>query len=184
MRGRRRRPAARARRGTGARAWQLLAGAGLLWGLLPGWLMAHGSDIVLSRAQAGPFILYAWIAPWPAETGEVHVTVSVNEPARDTPQQENPVLNAQVTVQAAPAQAAGPAVQAPATHANAVNKLFYEARFVLPTPGEWTLTLQVQSDAGAAELALPLTVIGEELRAPAGWWGRLMAWTRSLFAGT
>jgi hypothetical protein len=35
------------------------------------------------------------------------------------------------------------AASVPVTHANAVNKLFYEADFTLPTEGEWEIRLTV-----------------------------------------
>lgn len=189
----------RARQRWGLRLLWLLGGLCLCWGGRIGLLEAHGGGTpVVSAVPSGPFVLYAWIEPWPAETGELHVTVSVNAPAPDDAERKDPVLQANVVIQAMPADNADRMVQAVATHEQAANKLFYEGRLVLPTPGVWNLQLRIDAQQGTTTHELPIEVTGAALDAipeeqepvagtesgngEHGFLGRLLAWFRSLFA--
>ncbi len=143
---------------------------------------AHGTgEPLLTHEPVGPYILYAWLEPWPAATGTMHVTVSVNEPLSDNPQQTYPVLNADVILRAHPPDPEAVGVQTQATHENALNKLFYEGRLFLPTPGQWQLYLDIQADMGSATHTWMVDVGGPTQTAPMGFIPRLADWFRSLF---
>ncbi len=143
---------------------------------------AHGTgEPLLAHEPVGPYILYVWIEPWPAETGEMHVTVSVNEPLPDKPEQTYPILHADVTLRAEPVAHEAEVVQAQATHEKAVNKLFYEGHLFLATPGQWTLYLEIRSEAGTATHEWILDVGGDNKPVQRSMGHRIMNWFRNLF---
>lgn len=163
------------------RIWAFVAC--MLWIMgICGTVHAHGSgEPLLAHEEVGPYILYVWIEPWPGETGEMHVTVSVNEPVPGNPVQTYPVLDAHVTLNAQPLDHEAATVQVSATHENAINKLFYEGRPFLATPGQWELHLDIQAEAGSATHAWIVDVGGTPQQVRTGWGQRLLDWFRSLF---
>lgn len=144
-----------------------------------------GGDPVISEAPAGPYLLYVWLEPNPPAQGEQHVTVSVNLSASGTASESEPVLNAAVTVTAIPQPSEESdrenlqAVSAVATHAQATNKLFYEARLDLAGAGPHLITVNVEADAGSAEYEFPAEVSPKERQ---GILQKFLSWLRQLFA--
>ena len=122
---------------------------------------AHGGGTPqLVQAPSGPYQVYAWTNPDPPRAGVVHVTVALVDPAT-----QQPVLNANVQILAAPGTGREP-VSAPATHENAVIKTYYEADLDLPSTGPWQITV-AHSDAagsGSAAFALDLQPAGRNWR--------------------
>ncbi len=143
---------------------------------------AHGSgEPLLAHEEVGPYILYVWIEPWPGTTGEMHVTVSVNEPVADRSLQTYPVLDANVTIVAKHLDLEVDAVRVQATHEHAVNKLFYEGRLWLAAPGIWELQLDIQAAAGNITHTWIVDVGGDPQPVRTGFGQRLLDWFRSLW---
>ncbi len=171
---------------TRAGSWRLVAGAVLCLTVLICALPARpvhghaGGEPVIAEAPAGPFVLYVWLDPAPAVAGEQHVTISVNAPVPGTVDEETvPVLDAEVWVSATAAGDPDRVVSAPATHEQAANKLFYEARLELPQSGSWQLAIAIVSGTETATLEFALEVEAAETSGPLQ---RFMAWLRSLFS--
>jgi hypothetical protein len=114
---------------------------------------AHGGGTPqLVQTPSGPYQLYAWTNPNPPRAGVVHVTVALAEPAS-----QQPVLNADVQIVAAPGDGGEP-VSVPATHQNAVIKTYYEADLTLPTAGKWQFTVSHSDAAGRGSASFELDV--------------------------
>lgn len=114
---------------------------------------AHGGGVPqLVQTASGPYHLYAWTNPNPARAGVVHVTVALAEPAS-----QQPVLNADVRIVAAPVDGGQP-VSVPATHENAVIKTYYEADLDLPAAGTWQFTVSHSDAAGSGSASFDLDV--------------------------
>jgi len=139
-----------------------LAILGLLLTALPAQAaLAHGGGAPrLTNADAGPYWVSAWTQPDPLRVGQAHVTVAVSEPnptagAREAGQ---PVLGATVSVRFEPLDRAGETLNLAATHAGAVNKLFYETDLELPHTGRWQVTVFVEGPAGAGSASFEAQV--------------------------
>lgn len=171
-----------------AGSWRLVAGAVLCLTVLIGAFPARpvhghsGGEPVIAEAPAGPFVLYVWLDPAPAVAGEQHVTISVNAPAPGTVDETVPVLDAEVRVSATAAGDPDLVVSAPATHAQAANKLFYEARLELPQSGSWQLAIAIATETETATLEFGLEVEAAETARP--FLQRFAGWLRSLFAAS
>ncbi len=114
--------------------------------------LAHGGGAPrLTNADAGPYWVSAWTQPDPLRVGQAHVTVAVSEPNPSGGAREAgpPVLGATVNVRFEPLDHAGETLNVAATHAGAVNKLFYETDLDLPHTGRWQVTVFVAGPAGA-----------------------------------
>jgi len=122
-----------------------LAGASILF--------ADGGTLVL-RKQTGPLTISIFSSPEPLRVGPADLSVMVQR-AND----KSEVLDANVKLHLTHAGPEGIAeVFAPATHANAANKLFYAARLDFPVAGVWRLASIVESKNGSAEVAGEVTV--------------------------
>ena len=86
------------------------------------------------RQQVGPLIVTVFSAPVPLRVGSADLSVLV-QTVRDA----SPVLNAEVALQLS--SPGSPAIHVPATRAQATNKLLYAAHPVLPSAGQWRLTV-------------------------------------------
>ncbi len=178
------------RAGTGCKCKYRVGGLLLCLTVLAGIVLPRpvhghaGGEPVISEAPAGPFVLYVWLDPVPAVVGEQHVTVSVNAPVPGQADETVPVREAEVRVLATRAGDPDVTVSARATHAQAANKLFYEARLELPQPGAWQLSVTIAAGTETAAIALPLEV-EEAGTEPAGTFlQRFAGWLRGLFART
>ena len=145
-------------------ALSLLFSASVVWG-------HGGGEPFLSDVAAGPYSLYVWLDPLPAQTGELHVTVSVNT-AGDSASE--PVIGLPVLMRARHPD--GWEVEAPATHENAHNKLFYEGRLDLPQAGTWTIDLLMGDASEQVVHAIEVDVAAQ----PSAWQA-FLNWFRALF---
>ena len=145
-------------------ALSLLLSASAVWG-------HGGGEPFLSDVQVGPYSLYVWLDPLPAQTGELHVTVSVNLPATDG---SEPVTGLKVLMRATHPD--GGVVEVPATHDNALNKLFYEGRLGLEQAGTWTIDLLIGD--GPDQVAHAVEV---DVAAKPSAWQAFLGWFRALF---
>ncbi len=131
-----------------------------LFFLAAGVVFGDGGTM-LFRQQAGPFVITAFAEPAPVRVGVADISTMVQ---RETDQ--STVLDAKVSVhlkQSAPGKIVE--LVAPATHANATNKLLYAAHLNIPSTGEWTLSVDVSEKQGAALASTEINILPPE---PAG----------------
>jgi hypothetical protein len=138
--------------------WVLVAALLLLVGLgagVPATLAHGGGTPQLTGVKAGPFQVFAWSSPDPVRVGTMHVTVALAEPTDQTP-----VLDADVAIELVPVAVEGvvEAVVARATHADAVNKVTYEADIEVPAAGQWQVTVDYSTKEGTGRTGFDLTV--------------------------
>ena len=100
-------------------------------------LLANGGTVRLSREPVGPYLVSVMSSPTPLRTGEVDISVLVQDSAEEV------VPGVVVAVEAVPAAAAGDAIRHPATRQQATNKFFLAAKFDVETPGEWEFRVRV-----------------------------------------
>ena len=151
--------------------------------LVPRQVYGHsGGEPVVTAAPVGPFVLYVWLDPVPAVVGEQHVTVSVNQPTPGNADETMPVLDAEVVVSATLAGDPDLVVSVLATHAQAANKLFYEARVELPQPGFWQLSIGIGSGTEAASYEFALEVAEASAEFSGTVMQRFMGWLKGLFS--
>ena len=144
----------------------------LVWVLSVSPVWGHGGgEPFLSDVEAGPYSLYVWLDPLPAQTGELHVTVSVNLP---TANGSEPVTGLPVLMRARHPD--GWTIEAEATHENALNKLFYEGRLDLKQEGTWTVELLLGDAPDQVAHAFDVDVAAR----PSGWQA-FLNWFRALF---
>lgn len=107
-------------------------------------LQANGGTVRISRAPVGPYLVTIYSSPTPLRTGEVDVSVLVQDSA-------DAVLDVPVSVEAHPLAladgAGGEPVRLEATRRQATNKLFKAAKFDVAEPGDWEFRVRV-ADAG------------------------------------
>lgn len=120
-------------------------------------LQGNGGTVRISSAPLGPYLVTVYSSPTPLRTGEVDVSVLVQDSART-------VLSPMVTVEAhavslAPGVSEGP-IRREADRAQATNKLFQAAKFDVTAPGEWEFRVSV-ADAGS--LSFRTTVVKSTL---------------------
>jgi hypothetical protein len=139
------------------RAWWLYVLALLLMccALLAPTAFANGGEVRVSNAPAGPYAVTVFTSPTPFRAGPVDISVYVAEG-----QNLAPVEDAQVTVTVEPIGHAGAGGSYPATHEQATNKLFYAAKFTLPSDGQWRVTVDVDGPLGSGSTAFELEAGG------------------------
>jgi hypothetical protein len=114
--------------------------------------LADGGQMCVSQS-AGPFDITVFTAPSPARVGPVDVSVLVMDRAGHVP-----VLDADVQVELRSPTPPAFARSATATHAGAVNKLFYATTLDVPSAGRWVLNAQVRSAAQSATVSCELAI--------------------------
>lgn len=112
--------------------------------VLAGPLMANGGTVRISRAAVGPYLVSVFTSPTPLRTGEVDVSVLVQDTVREA------VLDVPVAVEAVPVGFDAAPVRHEATREQATNKLFKAAKFDVTTPGEWEIRVHVGGEEGGA----------------------------------
>ncbi len=119
-------------------------------------LHAHGGTGTqqINNEDIGPYRVFVWSDPDPPQVGEYHVAVALTESLPDDPSgfAGKPIFDADVTVTLTHLES-GQAFTDRATHENAANKVYYEARFQVPEPGEWQVQVAVQGAEGTGEVA-------------------------------
>lgn len=116
-----------------------------------GTALADGpGEIRLADAPVGGYRLTVATSPSPLEVGDALVSVLVQDDRR------MPVLDATVSVQAAPAGTplGEPVLARPGTIAN---RLLYAATIRIDRPGAWVLFVRVDGERGGGEVTLELT---------------------------
>jgi heme/copper-type cytochrome/quinol oxidase subunit 2 len=127
-----------------------------------GWIgvaHAHGGGYPqITNAEAGPYLVTVWTQPQPLRIGEAHFTVAVSEPVAEGLTSSLPVLNATVELELAPAGTAAAALKLPATHADSINKLYYETDVELTEAGTWNILVTVAGEDGAGSTEFSVDV--------------------------
>lgn len=128
----------------------IAAGALLLAPALP--LLANGGTVQVSRAAVGPYIVSVFTSPTPLRTGEVDVSVLVQDSVREA------VVDVPVVVVAEPVGHAAAPLRHEATRAQATNRLFKAAKFPVTEPGDWRLGVEVGgAEGGSVAFEVTLT---------------------------
>ena len=105
-------------------------------------LLANGGTVRVSRAPAGPYLVSVMSSPTPLRTGEVDISVLVQDSAYDV------VPGTRVVVEAVPVDTAGETIRHAATRQQATNKFFVAAKFDVAAPGEWEFRVHIGEDEG------------------------------------
>lgn len=124
----------RSRRASGPLRLRPALTAALLLTAAP--LLANGGSVRVSRAPVGPYFVSVFSSPTPLRTGEVDISVLVQDSA-------DAALDVPVLVEARPIGFDADPVRHTATREQATNKLFRAAKFDVPTPGEWEFLVSV-----------------------------------------
>lgn len=115
-------------------------------------LGANGGTVRISSAPVGPYLVTVYSSPTPLRTGELDVSVLV----QDSTQR---VLAPRVVVDARPLSleegVTAEPIRRTADRAQATNKLFQAAKFNVDAPGEWEFRITI---AEAGELSFRATV--------------------------
>lgn len=120
---------------------------------VPRPVFANGGVTQLQRQPAGPYLVTVTTSPTPLRAGLADVSVQIER--SDT---QDLVLDAQVTVAAAPTLGNTSAAFFPATHDQAINKLLYSANAELTEPGRWQFVVQVTGALGDGTAAFQADV--------------------------
>lgn len=128
-----------------ARAWSTaLTLAALLLLVIGPPLLANGGTVRISREAVGTYLVSVFTSPTPLRTGEVDISVLVQDADRES------VVDVPVWVEAVPVGINTTPVRHPATRQQATNKLFKAAKFDVTEPGEWEFVIRVGGDEGGA----------------------------------
>lgn len=118
-------------------------------------LLANGGTVRVSREIVGPYLVSVFTSPTPLRTGEVDVSVLVQDTIREA------VLDVPVAVLAVPVGFVAAPIRHEATRRQATNRLFKAAKFPIDVPGEWELRVQVggaASGGGGGEVAFSVVL--------------------------
>lgn len=114
-------------------------------------LLANGGTVRVSRAPVGPYFVSIFSSPTPLRTGEVDVSVLVQDSA-------DAALDLPVYVEAHPVGFDAEPVRQPATRQQATNKLFKAAKFDVTTPGEWEFRVGIGPTGERAAVSFQATL--------------------------
>lgn len=110
--------------------------------------LANGGIVRIAAAPVGPWLVTVYSSPTPLRTGEVDISVLVQDSA-------DRVVDVPVTVDASPVGFVAEPVYSPATRGQATNKLFKAAKFDIGVPGTWDFRVRVgvaaRTEAGHVE---------------------------------
>jgi len=106
----------------------------------------------INNQDIGPYRIWVWSYPEPPQVGSYDVAVALTESLDNDPNgfAGEPILGADVIVEMEHT-ASGLLLTAQATHANATNKIFYEARFAPQQTGTWEIRVIVQGPDGPVQ---------------------------------
>ena len=115
-------------------------------------LLANGGTVRLSREPIGRYLVSVMSSPTPLRTGEVDISVLVQDSAQDV------VPGVPVIVEAVPLNMLGDTIRHGATRQQATNKFFLAAKFDLETPGDWEFRVHVgEGEGGTARFQATVT---------------------------
>lgn len=133
---------------------------------------AHGAGGVqrMNIVPAGPYQVSLWTEPEPLSAGTtVHFNAAVSIPPEgDVSEAGPPVFDATVILILTPPDGSD-AITLETSHEGAVNKLFYDADFKFPVPGDWHLKVVVDGKEGHGE-AEAIIGVEKELGGPIWIW--------------
>jgi hypothetical protein len=115
-------------------------------------LLGNGGIVRFSRATVGPYFVTVYSAPTPLRTGELDISVLVQDSANQTV--EVPIVVVASPVVLVEGATAEP-IRKPATRAQATNKLFEAAKFDVDAPGEWSFEIEI-ADVGQLTFQAPV----------------------------
>ncbi|MBI5929552.1 MAG: hypothetical protein HY862_09600 [Chloroflexi bacterium] len=115
---------------------------------------AHGlGNQQLEQVEAGPYLVSVWTDPKNVTTqNNLHITISVQDHEKDF------VLDADVQVKAVLVADSNITQLHTASHDNAIQKMFYEAKLRLNQTGQWHITIGIDSELGQGEASFDLRV--------------------------
>ena len=106
-------------------------------------LLANGGTVRISREPAGPYLVSVMSSPTPLRTGELDISVLVQDSTEEV------VPGVPVRVEAVPLTGGGESIRHAATRQQATNKFFLAAKFDVEAPGEWEFRVRVgEPEAG------------------------------------
>lgn len=108
-------------------------------------LLANGGTVRISRAPAGPYLVSVLSSPTPLRTGEVDISVLVQDSAGQV------VGDVPIAVEARPVGFDAEPIRQTATREQATNRLFQASKFDVAPAGEWDFHVHV---GGAADETL------------------------------
>jgi hypothetical protein len=148
----------------GRRPWELLAG---LVGLLAAAAAARadGGAVRLAR-PAGGYDLTVFSSPTPLRAGPVDLSVLVQDRATG-----DLIPESRVNLRVEPADRPEAGWDVRATREAATNKLYQDARFELPGPGAYLVTVTVEGPHGPATASFRV-----EAAAPLPRWSEMGLW--------
>jgi hypothetical protein len=117
-------------------------------------LLANGGSVRFSKVPVGPYIVTVYSAPTPLRTGEVDVSVLVQDSAGGT-------VDVPIVVRARPValpdsvESDSAWVAQPANREQATNKLFKAAKFDVDDPGDWWFRIEI-GEAGRLTFQAPV----------------------------
>ncbi len=111
-------------------------------------LRANGGTVRVSQHPSGPFLITVYTEPTPLRTGDIDVSVLLQD--RET---RATVRGAAVTVRARAVGHAGTGGTFSATREQATNKLFQSAKFAIRGPGLWRFTVTARSADGEGRVS-------------------------------
>ena len=115
-------------------------------------VFANGDGSEIFRGREGPYEIIVGVQPERLLVGSIHFTVT----PLDT-ETSLPVLKAEITLVAHDPQGR-PSVQARAVNAPG-SRRYYDANMTIDSPGEWTVVVEVSTEAlGRATFTVPLKV--------------------------
>ncbi len=138
-------------------AWLSAALMALLLAVaLPGGsAAAHGGGTPrMANQPAGPYRLYTWTQPEPMRAGEVHLTIAVTQATDDAVQSEpteTPITDATVVVTLTPLDGSSAPLTVQATLQSSLGSIYYETDAILPSAGDWRVSLAVQGREGSGQ---------------------------------
>ena len=127
--------------------------ATLLLLLVTAPLLANGGTVRISRQPIGRYLVSVMSGPTPLRTGEVDISVLVQDSAQEV------VPGVRVVVEAVPLDTLAEAIRHAATRQQATNKFFLAAKFDVETPGEWEFRVHIgQGDVDGGMASFQATV--------------------------
>jgi hypothetical protein len=128
-------------------------------------IFADGGTLQFHK-EAGPFDVTLFSSPTPLRAGRADLSVMVQKTA-----DRSSVQDAKVMLRLKKSERGNvEEVIAPATQANATNKLLYAANVNLPSAGTWRVEVEVSANGVAASASGELTVLPPQAPA-ATYWG-------------
>ncbi len=115
--------------------------------------LANGGIVRISSAPVGPWLVTVYSSPTPLRTGEVDISVLVQDSA-------NAIVDVPIVVEATALDTVVAATEAAADRRQATNKLFKAAKFHIGAPGRWEFRIRIGSAAEPGSTAGP-SVSGE-----------------------